>query len=139
MQEKIQIISDGSLDLSRELTRECDILVVPFYVSFDGETYMKEGVELDIREFYQRMVDHPDVFPKTSMPSVDDYYQVFLPLAKQDVPMICICITTKFSGSMQSATTQRSTRCCRACMYLRHAGCATSAGSMTAWWRGSLP
>ena len=49
------------------------------------------------------MVDHPDVFPKTSMPSVDDYYQVFLPLAKQDVPMICICITTKFSGSMQSA------------------------------------
>lgn len=30
MQEKIQIISDGSLDLSRELTRERDILVVPF-------------------------------------------------------------------------------------------------------------
>ena len=28
MQEKIQIISDGSLDLSRELTRERDILVV---------------------------------------------------------------------------------------------------------------
>ena len=46
-------------------------------------------------------------FSKTSMPSVDDYYQVFLPLAKQDVPMICICITTKFSGSMQSATTAR--------------------------------
>ena len=108
MQEKIQIISDGSLDLSRELTRERDILVVPFYVSFDGETYLKEGVELDIREFYQRIVDHPDVFPKTSMPSVDDYYQVFLPLAKQDVPMICICITTKFSGSMQSATTARN-------------------------------
>lgn len=82
MQEKIQIISDGSLDLSRELTRECDILVVPFYVSFDGETYMKEGVELDIREFYQRMVDHPDVFPKTSMPSVDDYYRGFSPARK---------------------------------------------------------
>lgn len=56
MQEKIQIISDGSLDLSRELTRERDILVVPFYVSFDGETYLKEGVELDtassIREWW---------------------------------------------------------------------------------------
>ena len=35
--------------------------MVPFYVSFDGETYLKEGVELDIREFYQRMVDHPDI------------------------------------------------------------------------------
>ena len=41
------------------------------------------------------------------MPSVDDYYQVFEPLAKEGVPVICICITTKFSGSMQSATTAR--------------------------------
>lgn len=107
MPEKIQIITDGSCDLPKELTKEKDIKVVPFYVSFDGEIYLKEMEELDIREFYQKMVDHPNVFPKTSMPSVDDYYQVFEPLAKQGVPMICICITTKFSGSMQSATTAR--------------------------------
>ena len=107
MQEKIQIISDGSLDLPEELTKEKDVLVVPFYVSFDGETYQKEGEEQDVRAFYQQMVDHPDVFPKTSMPSVDDYYRVFLPLAKERIPMICICITTKFSGSMQSANTAR--------------------------------
>ena len=107
MQEKIQIISDGSLDLAREITDAKDIKVVPFYVSFDGETYQKEIDELNVREFYQKMVDHPDVFPKTSMPSVDDYYQVFEPLAKEGIPMICICITTKFSGSMQSATTAK--------------------------------
>lgn len=107
MEKKIQIISDGSLDLARELTEEKDIKVVPFYVSFDSKTYLKEVEELDIREFYQQMVDHPDVFPKTSMPSVDDYYQVFEPLAAEGIPMICICITTKFSGSMQSATTAR--------------------------------
>ena len=107
MPEKIQIITDGSCDLPKELTKEKDIKVVPFYVSFDGETYLKEMEELDIREFYQKMVDHPNVFPKTSMPSVDEYYQVFEPLAKEGVPMICICITTKFSGSMQSATTAR--------------------------------
>lgn len=107
MQEKIQIVSDGSLDLAKELTDSKDIIVVPFYVSFDGETYRKEGEELDVREFYRQMVDHPDVFPKTSMPSVDDYYRVFLPLAKEGTPVICICITTKFSGSMQSANTAR--------------------------------
>lgn len=107
MQEKIQIISDGSLDLAREVTDAKDIKVVPFYVSFDGETYQKEMDELNVREFYQKMVDHPDVFPKTSMPSVDDYYQVFEPLAKEGIPMICICITTKFSGSMQSANTAK--------------------------------
>ena len=107
MAKSLQIISDGSLDLSRSLTDEKDIRVVPFYVSFDSETYFKEIEELEIREFYQRMVDRPDVFPKTSMPSVDDYYQVFAPLAAEGTPIICICITGKFSGSLQSANTAR--------------------------------
>lgn len=104
MQKKVQIVSDGSLDLSQEITKEKDIEVVPFYVSFDSNTYQKEMVELGVRDFYQEMVDHPDVFPKSSMPSVDDFYQVFEKSAKQQIPVICICITKKFSGSLQSAT-----------------------------------
>lgn len=104
MQKKVQIVSDGSLDLSQELTREKDIEVVPFYVSFDGETYKKEMEEIGVREFYQEMVDHPNVFPKSSMPSVDDFYHVFEKSARENIPVICICITKKFSGSLQSAT-----------------------------------
>ena len=104
MQKKVQIVSDGSLDLPQELTKEKDIEVVPFYVSFDSETYKKEIVEIGIRDFYQEMVDHPNVFPKSSMPSVDDFYHVFEKSAKENIPVICICITKKFSGSMQSAT-----------------------------------
>lgn len=77
MQKKVQIVSDGSLDLSQEITKEHDIEVVPFYVSFDSETYQKEMVELGVRDFYNEMVEYPDVFPKSSMPSVDDFYQVF--------------------------------------------------------------
>ena len=88
MQKKVQIISDGSLDLSQELTKEKDIEVVPFYVSFDSETYQKEMVEVGVREFYQEMVDHPTVFPKTSMPSVHDYYEVFEKHAKEKMPVI---------------------------------------------------
>lgn len=104
MQKKVQIVSDGSLDLPQELTEEKDIEVVPFYVSFDSETYKKEVVAIGIRDFYQEMVDHPDVFPKSSMPSVDDFYHVFEKSAKENIPVICICITKKFSGSLQSAT-----------------------------------
>lgn len=104
MEKKVQIISDGSLDLSQEITKAHDIEVVPFYVSFDSETYKKEMVEMGVREFYQEMVDHPDVFPKSSMPSVDDFYQAFEKSAKEQIPVICICITSKFSGSLQSAT-----------------------------------
>ena len=107
MQEKVQIISDGSLDLPEELTKEKNIEVVPFYVSFDSEIYKREMKEIGVREFYQEMVDHTDVFPKTSMPSVHDYYEVFQKYAEQNIPMICICITQKFSGSMQSAVTAK--------------------------------
>ena len=107
MQKKVQIVSDGSLDLSREITSAMDIEVVPFYVSFDGETYKKEIDELDIREFYQEMVDHPDVFPKSSMPSVHDFYVVFEKYVKENIPVICICIAEKFSGSLRSATTAK--------------------------------
>ena len=105
MQKKVQIISDGSQDLSPELSKEKDIEVVPFYVSFDGEHYYKEIEEITVRDFYQQMVDHPDVFPKTSMPSVQDFYEVFEKSVKEKIPVICICITAKFSGSLQSATT----------------------------------
>ena len=104
MQKKVQIVSDGSLDLPQEFTKEKDIEVVPFYVSFDSKTYKKEVVEIGIRDFYQEMVDYPNVFPKSSMPSADDFYHVFEKSAKENIPVICICITKKFSGSLQSAT-----------------------------------
>ena len=107
MKETFHIISDGSCDLSPELAREKNITVVPFYVSFDDEHYYKENVEIDIRDFYQQMVDRKGVYPKSSMPSIQDYKEAFLPFVKAGVPIICICITTKFSGSMQAALNAR--------------------------------
>ena len=103
MKELFHIISDGSCDLPKELAQEKNITVVPFYVSFDDTHYFKENVEIDIRDFYQQMVEKKGVYPKSSMPSIQDYEEAFLPFAREDVPVICICITTKFSGSMQSA------------------------------------
>lgn len=101
--KKYQIITDGSCDLPQELIQEKGITVVPFYVSFDGEHYYKEGVEMEVREFYDKMVADPNTFPKSSLPSVQDYADVFMPFAAENTAIICICITTKFSGSMQSA------------------------------------
>lgn len=98
-----KIVTDGSCDLPKELCEEKGITVVPFYVSFDGENYAKEIEEIPVRQFYQQMVDNPKVFPKSSMPSVQDYVDAFLPIVQEEKAIICICITTKFSGSMQSA------------------------------------
>ncbi len=108
MSEAFHIISDGSCDLPVELAAEKNITVVPFYVSFDDGQYLKENVDIGIRDFYQQMVDKKGVYPKSSMPSVHDFEEAFLPFAEAGTPVICICITTKFSGSMQSAVNARS-------------------------------
>lgn len=103
MQNQYQIISDGSCDLPSDLAEEAGIGIVPFYVSFDEKNYLKEIQEIGIRSFYQQMVDEPNVYPKSSMPSVSDFMDAFIPYVESGIPIICICITTKFSGSMQSA------------------------------------
>lgn len=107
MEQKFQIISDGSCDLPAEMTAEKNIEVVPFYVSFDDMKSMKEGVDISVRDFYQMMVDRPKKFPKSSMPSVQDYADVFERYAKDGMPIVCICITVKFSASYQSAVIAR--------------------------------
>lgn len=97
-----QIISDSSCDLPKDYVEENQIEIVPFYVSFDGENYYKEGIEVDHEDFYYKMInDH--AYPKSSLPAVQDYVDAFIKYAKQNIPIICICITSKFSGSYQSA------------------------------------
>ena len=108
IQEAFHIITDGSCDLPTELCASRNVTVVPFYVSFDDEHYEKEIVEVGIRDFYQRMVDNPKLYPKSSMPSSQDFMDAFNPYVEAKIPIICICITTKFSGSYQSAMNARS-------------------------------
>lgn len=107
MNREYRIVTDGSCDLPEELCREKGITVVSFYVSFDGEKYEKEITEMPIRKFYEEMVSNSKVYPKSSMPSVQDYIDAFTPIVKEGKAVICICITTKFSGSMQSALNAR--------------------------------
>lgn len=105
--ESFHIVTDGSCDLDPALVAEKNLTVVPFYVSFDEEHYERENVDVGIREFYQRMVDNPKVYPKSSMPAVQDFIDAFMPYVEAKLPIICICITTKFSGSYQSAMNAR--------------------------------
>lgn len=106
-EKQYQLISDGSCDLGTENAEALDVEVVPFYVSLDGEEYRKEIEEVGVRDFYQFMVDHPAIFPKSSLPSVEDYITVFMKYAKIQIPVICVCITSKFSGSCNSAMNAR--------------------------------
>mgnify|MGYP000867487793 CR=1 FL=1 len=71
--------------------------------TFDGKEYKKEGVEIRLEDFYGKMVAESNVFPLTAAPSPNDYYEVFKEKAKEGKDILCICISTKLSSSMQSA------------------------------------
>ncbi len=107
MTEPFHIISDSSCDLPEEYAKNNNVTVVPFYVRFGEEPYKKEREEISVRDFYQRMIDEPDNFPKSSMPSVADFMDAMTPWVEAGIPCVTICITTKFSGAYQSACNAR--------------------------------
>lgn len=100
---KFHIISDSSCDLGRERLNRLGIGMVSYYVGFEDEPYYREERDIPTHRFYQMMADRPGVFPKTSMPTVEDYLDAFRPLAAQGKPILCICLNAAFSGSCQSA------------------------------------
>ncbi len=99
-----QIISDSACDLSEEYVAKHNIEIIPLSASLDGENYLKDKIEINRNEFYSTMVEHPDIFPKTSLPSVESYETVFRKYAKQDIPVVCFTISIHLSGSYNSAT-----------------------------------
>lgn len=100
---KFQIVSDSSCDLGRETCQQLGVTMVSFYAAIGDETYYREERDISTREFYQRMADAPGVFPKTSMPTLEDYLEAFRPLAAAGQPILCICLNSLFSGSFQTA------------------------------------
>ena len=105
---KFQVVCDSSADLPTQYVREKQVTVVPYYVSLDDTHYLREGVDISVPDFYQAMIQNSSCFPKTSMPTITDYMDAFVPFVKAGMPVLCICLTRKFSGSIQSAINARS-------------------------------
>ena len=101
------IITDSACDLTPETAAKLNIEVIPFYVSLDGEHYRKEGQEIAVRDFYQFMVDNPSAYPKTSLPSLEDFETAFRAHAAAGRPVLCLCFTSKMSGCVGSARNAR--------------------------------
>ncbi|SHM82440.1 EDD domain protein, DegV family [Anaerosporobacter mobilis DSM 15930] len=96
------IISDGGCDLEQKYLLDNNLVIVPCYVSFDGNTYLRNYVDISVEEFYNKIKEE-NIFPRTSLPAVHDYYVVFEQLAKTGDKVLCICMTSNLSGSYQSA------------------------------------
>lgn len=97
------IVSDSSCDLGRERLQQLGVDMVSYYVALGDEVYYREERDISTHDFYQKMADNPGVFPKTSMPTLEDYLEAFRPQAQAGMPVLCICLNESFSGSAQCA------------------------------------
>lgn len=103
---EIILLSDSSCDLPSSCLDQYHIEIIPYYVSFDSEHYYKEIVELSISEFYKRLRAEK-IFPKTSLPSINDYYEHFKPHVEAGKSVICVTLSHHFSGSYNAAVNAR--------------------------------
>ncbi len=101
-----QIFSDGACDIGKERAKEFNISLIPFYVSLDHEKYFKEIEEISLDEYYRYILEEKG-YPKTSLPSVQDFIDAFRPVLQEGKDIICTTITPSLSSSVQSATTAK--------------------------------
>jgi len=97
----IKIVTDSAADLPAILTEELDITVVPVYLRFGEEVY-RDRVDISEDEFYHRLL-HDPVHPNTTQPSPQDFANVYDKLSQDADGIISIHITSKLSGTYNSA------------------------------------
>ena len=97
-----KIIADTSCDMPASVFAEKNVTYVPFNVSFDQENYLEELKDITPEAFYDK-INAEKLFPKTSLPSVQAYMDAMEPALKEGNDVLCLCLSSKFSGSYGSA------------------------------------
>ena len=93
---KINIITDSSCDLNKDIIEKYNIKIVPLNVSFGEDVYI-DG-ELDKKEFYEKMKNSKEL-PKTSCPSPDKFIQSY----EGDEDVIVFTLASALSGTYSAA------------------------------------
>lgn len=96
----VRIITDSTSDITPKEAYELGISIAPLKVIF-GETEYRDNIDITNEEFYEKLVASKDL-PTTTQPAVSDYISLY-ESAKED-EIVVITISSKLSGTMQSAT-----------------------------------
>ena len=96
---KTRIVVDSTADILPEYLDQ--IHTVPLTVSFGEEEYI-DGVTIDHRTFYQKLIE-TDATPSTSQASPAAFAEQYDQAAAADEEVVVITISSKLSGTYQSA------------------------------------
>ncbi len=100
-----QIITDGSCDLTESLISDNEIDIVPFSITFesDKEKSLIQNVDITNDTFYAHLAASPKDFPYSACPSMQSFLDHFEKAYYSRTPILCVCISSKWSGSYASA------------------------------------
>ena len=97
---KTRIIIDSTADLSAECKAKLDI--VPLTVHFGDEEYL-DGVTINHKAFYEKLIES-DELPTTSQATPEAFIREFKKVKEAGDSAVVITISSKLSGTYQSAT-----------------------------------
>jgi DegV family protein with EDD domain len=104
LKTKIGIVADEGGDLPGELIKKHNISIVPFKVDLGEMKDLAGNIYQRIREAEKRGLKS---FVKTSQPSPGDFLKAFKEKLKEFEEIICITVTSKHSGTFNSALQAR--------------------------------
>ena len=96
----MKIVTDAAANLTPERAKELGVTVVPFQVTFRGQTY-KDGVDIQPEDLYRMYIEYPEDFCETSQPSVGDLKTVYEDFTDEDI--LSIHLSSGLSGAYSSA------------------------------------
>jgi DegV family protein with EDD domain len=102
----IKIVTDSTADVPEELMQRYDIRTVPINIQFGTETF-QEGIDIDRPTFFRKLDEYPSM-PTSSQPSPGQFVEVYRELAEQGHSILSVIITSKHSGTYQSAVLAKS-------------------------------
>jgi DegV family protein with EDD domain len=102
----VKIVTDSTSDITDDLAQELGITVVPLTVSFGHESFL-DRVEISTDEFYRRLAQE-NIFPTTTQPSPAAFAKVYNELAEETDEIVVVVISSKLSGTYQSATNAKT-------------------------------
>lgn len=97
----VQIVTDSAADLAPEVAAQHGIRVVPLTIRFGDQEFV-DGVELDARQFYEKMATS-GVMPSTAAPAPGAFEAAFREAGAAGDPVVCINLASALSATMQSA------------------------------------
>jgi len=99
----VKIVADTLACLTQDFVSQYQIPVIPQVIYFGNDSYL-EGVDLDIKEFMQKLSTSKEL-PKTAAPPVDLFIKAFEKLTPSGEPILCIHPSSEISGTVRSALT----------------------------------